>query len=159
MPDLLGRTRDEMDRWVREHIGNRNWYETIQRKDRELKELTAFLRERQRAFLALVQEQQRALEPKKQLLEERQQKAQEQATAITKALSELSGKMQKVLPEWLRDLVSPEEMLQVYPVVLLFLVGFVGFKAGLVRHHYRVLCESLKGQGLSSPDWAMSSPT
>jgi hypothetical protein len=30
MPSMLARTRSDMDQWVRQHLGNRAWYETIQ---------------------------------------------------------------------------------------------------------------------------------
>ncbi len=157
MAPMLARTRADMEQWARQHIGNRTWYETIQGKDRELRELTAFLRQRQEAFIGLVREQQKTLEPKKRDLAERQHQAQEQATGIGKALAELNAKMQKLLPEWLRDLVSPEEMLQLYPLVLLGLVGVVGFKVGLGRRHYLIVREGHRPQDLSLRDSAVSS--
>ena len=85
------------EQWGRQHLGNRAWYETIQRK------------------------------------------------------------MQELLPDWLRGLVSPEEMLQLYPLVLLGLIALIGFKVGLVRHHYLVVREGQRLQGLALHDAAVSS--
>lgn len=157
MSPMLARARANMDRWARQHIGNRDWYATIQGKDRELAELTAFLRRRQEEFIGLVRAQQQTLEAKRKALSGRQEQVQDQVTKIGKGLDDLSTKMQKLLPEWLRDLVSPAEMLELYPLVLLGLVGVISFKAGLVRHHYLVVREGLRPQGLSLRDSAVSS--
>ena len=157
LPSSLARTRSDMDDWVRRHLGNRTWYETIQQKDRELSELTAFLRQRQEGLLRLVREQQKVLEPKKQALAERQQLAQAQAAGIRKTLGDLNTQMQKLLPDWLRDLVLPEEMLQLYPLILLGLAGVIAVKAGLVRHHYLVVREGKKLGELTLRDGAVSS--
>ncbi len=155
---MLARTRADMDQWVRQHLGRRDWYETIQGKEQQLREVTDSLRQRQEGLIILVRDQQQALEPKKKLLAGRQRQTEEQATVIGKALTELNAKMQKLLPEWLRDLVSPEEMLQLYPLVLVGLVGILGFKAVLVRHHYLIVRESESLQALSFRDSAVSSP-
>ncbi len=157
MAPMLVRTRSDMDQWVRQHLGNRTWYETIQQKDQELSELAAFLRQRQEAFTGLVREQQKALEPKKKDLAERQQRVQAQAAGIGKALADLNEKMQKLLPDWLRDLVLPEEMLQLYSLVLLGLVAVMGFKVGLIRHHYLVVREGKTLSDVALRDGAVSS--
>jgi len=157
MAPMLARTRADMDQWVRQHLGKRIWYETIQQKDQELSELTAFLRQRQEAFAGLVREQQKALEPKVKALAERQQTVQAQEAGIRKALAELNDKMQKLLPDWLRDLLSPEEMLQLYPLVLLGLVAVMGFKVGLIRHHYLVVREGKMIADVALRDGAVSS--
>jgi len=157
MPSMLARTRSDMDQWVRQHLGNRAWYETIQQKDQELSELTGFLRQRQEAFIGLVREQQKTLEPKKSMLADRQQQVLVQAAGIGRALEDLNRKMQELLPDWLRGLVSPEEMLQLYPLVLHGLIALIGFKVGLVRHHYLVVREGQRLQGLALHDAAVSS--
>lgn len=157
LPSMLARTGSDMDEWVRRHLGNRSWYETIQQKDQELHDLTAFLRQRQGALFALVREQQKALEPKKQALAARQQRAEALAAGIRKTLGDLNTQMQKLLPDWLRDLVLPEEMLQLYPLILLGLAGAIGVKAGMVRHHYLVVREGHRLEGGSLRDAAVSS--
>ncbi len=157
MKAMLAEMRDEMEQWAQAHIGNPTWYETIQAKDRELRELTASLRQRQEAFIDLVRNQQQRQETEKQGLAQRAQQAQAQVTQIEQEQSTLNAKMQQVLPDWLRGLVSPTEMLQLYPVVLLGLVGIVGVNVGLVRHHFLVVREGLLSQGLSLRDAAVPS--
>lgn len=154
---VVGRTRSEMEQWVNQRLGNRGWYETIQQKDRELSELTSFLQSRQASLARAVQEQQRTLEPRRAALAEQRAGQQRRAEQIRTTLGELNVKMQKLLPEWLRDLVSPEDMLRLYPAVLLALLAVVGFKAGLIRHHYLVVRAAHRPERLSWQDTAVSS--
>jgi hypothetical protein len=157
LPATLAQTRSDMEQWLRQHLGNHEWFRTIRGKDQELGELTESLRRRQDALLTLVQDQQKRLEPRRKALAERQQQTQAQAAAIGRALADLNVKMQKLLPDWLRDLVLPEEMLQLYPLILLGLTGVIAVKAGLLRRHYLVVREGKRLGGLALRDGAVSS--
>jgi hypothetical protein len=155
--DMVAQISTDMNRWAQQHIGNPTWYQTIQQKDRELNDLTASLRERQANFLRLVQRQQQTLERKQADLAKTEQQIQRQAMVIEKNLGDLDARMQRVLPDWLGDLVSPEDMLQLYPLVLLVLVGVIGFKVGQIRRHYLVVRQNLGLADLSFQDPAFSS--
>ncbi|MGH7391179.1 MAG: hypothetical protein ACREM3_17230 [Candidatus Rokuibacteriota bacterium] len=153
----LASLRAEMDRWAREHIGSRAWYETIQQKDRELRELTESLRVRQAAFDGLVKAQEEALKARERARAERQRRAEAQVAGIEKVQARLRTEMQKLLPDLIGGFVSVEEILQLYPLALLGLVGVVAFKAGLVRHHYLVVREGYRARTAPTRDAAMSS--
>jgi hypothetical protein len=153
----LVRIQADMGLWAREHIGNATWYQSIQQKDRELNELTDWLRRRQEEFLALVQQQQRALEQQQHRLKAAQQEKQAQVAALEEQLHDLAAAMQRVLPDWVRDVVSPPDMLQLYPFVLLVLVGIIGVKLGMIRRHYLVVRDHLGGPASLSRDAALSS--
>lgn len=157
MSRLLDRMRGDMDQWAGEHMGNRSWYASIQSKDKELGELTESLRQRQQMFIEFVKEQQQKLERRKKTLAKEQQLKRDQVSQIEKVMADLNVKMQKVFPDWLRDLVLPEEMLQLYPLVLLVSVVVIGFKAGLIRRHFLIVRQGHRPQDLSLRDPAMSS--
>ncbi len=154
---LLKEIREDMRKWTNEHIGNRRWYETIQRKDQELRELTASLNRRQQQFLSFVAQQQQKLDRKRKSLSSQQEQNRKRIEANRAHIHELDVKMQGVLPSWVRGLILPQEMLQIYPFVLLVLFGFIGLKAVLARHHYLVVREGQRLESLSVRDPAVSS--
>ena len=65
----------------------------------------------------------------------------------------LETRMQKLLPEWLQELVSADQMLQLYPLALMGLMAAIGLQAFLVRSHYVVV-----RSGHESPDLAVQDP-
>jgi len=69
----------------------------------------------------------------------------------------LETRMQKLLPEWLQELVTADEMLQLYPITLMGLLAAIGLQAFLVRSHYLVVRSGFESQDLPVQDPAVSS--
>ncbi|MFQ5912931.1 MAG: hypothetical protein ACE5JS_07090 [Nitrospinota bacterium] len=157
LPPMLDRLRADMDRWAKEHIGNPRWYETIQMKDRKLRELTRSLQQWQGRFVGLVEAQQQKLDLEKDELTRELQQKEKKVEEIQNDISGLDVKMQNLLPDFFRNLVSPKEMLQLYPFVLLGLFCFIAIKAEFLRRHYLVVRESFGKKDISPKDSAMSS--
>jgi gas vesicle protein len=156
VPEALERIRADMHTWEQEHVGNRSWYETIQMKDRELRMLTDFLKDKQEELSKPVRDLQEDLKRREKDLASRQDQVQEKAAKIESDLGELDNKMQQLLPDWLRGLGKPAEMIQLYPLVLLGLVCFLANKAVQIRRHYLVVREGYRLESLSLRDPAMS---
>ncbi len=138
LPELsqgLGTLRVDMDKWEQDHLGER-WYETFFMKDREMRELTDSLQNRLDGISALIRSEQSKINTKREQLAKRANDLEYDIQEKRSVLGKLELEMQKILPEWLRGILSIEQMIQLFPLILLGLIVFVmGTARSLTRHH------------------------
>ncbi len=126
---------DFIEDWQKEFIG-RNWYQTINRKDRTMYELTAQLDDRLRELSWTVKSELKSIKQQRKKVDKELSLLSKKIAAEAQKLQELDDKLQKVLPEWLRGFINIEQVIQLLPAVLLsaaILIVILGL--GLTRHY------------------------
>lgn len=147
MPALAGELRTvpkAVESWVDENLGKR-WYVTLEMKAAHLNRLTRTLDRKLDAVARII----RRDRPE---LERRQEELQSRLSALTndtnyrdkkKRLQDLQKQMEMILPSWIRGMISVEEMLQLYPFIVVVLAIYVMALAVSGASHYRFLAETL----------------
>ena len=51
--------------------------------------------------------------------------------------------MQKILPGWLRDILDVEDMMQIFPLILLILIGYVFYLGINISRHYAFIAANM----------------
>lgn len=153
----INHVKADMESWRNSHIKNENWHETIQTKDTELSQLTEDLNSKQKAFVNLVQDRQSILKGKETELVDEKIMLIEDGERVTKDLEEIQTKLDKILPAWLKGLVLPEELIQLYPLIVLVLVLLIGTWSFSLRRNYRVVRQHLYPRAESRRDPDLSS--
>lgn len=151
LPELsrgLDTYRVGMDEWEQEHLGKR-WYKTLFGKDLEMRELTRSLKSRHDVISALIRSEQSKINTKREELAKLANTLEYDIREKDSMLDKLEQEMQKILPDWLRGILSIEEMIQLFPLILLGLIVYaMGTARSLTRHH-KFVVESI---GLSEAD-------
>ncbi len=77
--------------------------------------------------------------------------------ALEERTQELSDTLDSILPEWIRGMVTPEEMILLHPTVLLCLLALLGLKAHLIRRSFLRVRGKIYPDGAYHRDPALSS--
>jgi hypothetical protein len=140
--------RADMDNWEQDHLGKR-WYETFFMKDREMRELTYSLESKIDVISTLIRADQSKIDTKRQGLAKLANALKYDIRRREGVLDELEREMEKILPGWLRGILSIDQMIQLFPFILLGMLVYVtGNALSLTRHHHFVL----EGIGISQAE-------
>jgi hypothetical protein len=90
-------------------------------------------------------------------LEKRLGQLQAETTIKELLLEELKEKMETILPQWVRGMVTVEQMVQVYPLIMLGIAIYVLGIGLALTGHYRVIANDMKWSGEERSDPAYSS--
>jgi hypothetical protein len=153
----LSHIREDMELWKNSHINNEEWHETIQTKDMQLSKLTKDLTDKQESFINIVKARQTLLDAKKTKLVDQQMTLVKDDQEVTRDLEDIQAKLDKILPAWLRGLVLPKEIIQLYPLIIVVLVLLIGTWSLSLRRNYRVVRKHLYPQAESRRDPDLSS--
>ncbi len=131
--------RVDMDKWEQVHLGKR-WYTTFFMKDKEMRELTYSLENNLNVIYRLIRSEQKKIDMKRRDLIKIEKSLKNDIQEKESALDELQREMQKLLPEWFRDLLSIEQMIQLFPLIILSLLVYVIATAhSLTGHHEKII--------------------
>lgn len=150
-------TRAVLEHWAKDLTQNPSWYETVWTKSEALNKLREPLEKHERVVKGAVSQQQKMLDDEQRRADERLEELRQEGDAIKQELAVVDEKLKEILPEWLRDLISAKQMLQLYTITLLGLLVWLGVLAHWVRHHYRRVCVANNLTRLSETDPFMSS--
>lgn len=152
--DELGAT---LDRWRQEHLERRDWYATVDAKEREINDLGAVLDAWGRRVTG-------AVGPAKERLEATATSAAQQITALGAERTRLEtargafeASVQSLLPGWIRGFVTVPELVRFLPFILVTLAGLIAAGAALVRHHHLKSRDELYPEPQQRRDPALSS--
>lgn len=144
----------QVNTWKEKNLGNNQWYQTIRRKGQEIIKITSTIDGFKNEFLV-------SLEAKKDLIREEKKEYLHAQKDTKKMIQDLEADQQRleldlknVLPEWITGFVDIQEIFQLYPLALIGIIGFLGVKANLLRHHFVVL-----RQGLIPKDLVLQDPS
>ncbi len=147
-----------LDSWVNKNMGRR-WYRTIESKEAEINDLTYDLNRRLRSFDNAVNGAIQDLQRKKRDLRKQIERLQN-SPAIRdkeKKLAALRAEMEKILPEWIKGMVSVEQMVQLFPFIVVLLAGYALFTGKSVASHYHFLAKKLGFASAGREDASYSS--
>ncbi len=146
-----------LNRWREDHLGERSWYESVAGKEQELSGLAQLLDGWRRELTThLTPQVERAAAADAALAAQTKRLEQALADAATRQ-TQLRSSVAELLPDWIRGLVSPEELVRAYPFALAGLALLVGLAAALARHHFIRCRDALYPDGTARRDPALSS--
>lgn len=121
--------------WEQGYLGRR-WYGTLSEKDAAIYELTQSLDGRLYEFASVLRSEQLRITTDRKRLEELRGALENDIDREAEKLKELDKRMQRILPQWIQGLLTIEEMVQLFPVILLMLVLYVFGTALFLTRHY-----------------------
>lgn len=149
--------KTQLENWKEKNLGQNRWYQTIGSKNSEIFRVTNTLNNWQREFKTNIEAKKADLKTEKATFENKARKANQQIQEIEEKQKSLREQLDSILPAWLNNLIKVEEMFQLYPIALLAIICFLGFKANLLRHHFLVIRQSLIPEKLVVQDPSASS--
>ena len=142
--------------WQSEYTGQR-WYETVDRKDRTMVDLSDALNERLGEFSIFVTRELDAVKEARSQVDQRLDDLTRKLTAESHRLEVIKGELDTILPQWLHGLVETHHMIQLLPLLLLGAALYVlGTGVKLTRHYQRYAAGNRLGDELTAEP-AMSS--
>jgi hypothetical protein len=149
-----------LSQWKKSKLG-KVWYSTIEGKNRAILQLNQDL---QRVFADVPQEVEQALvqlndaiKVNKRSLTVELEKLEQQGVQKQSALKDLNAKMQQIMPEWLRGLIKVEQMVQIYPLIMMGLVLYIVGNGFSLTRHYKVIAQERAWSNEEASDPAYSS--
>lgn len=146
----------EIDSWERDHLG-KVWYGTVPEKEANVRQLTNSLNEKIRPLASGILAGKRELDEKRQKLSEHAKKLTISREEKDGKLAQLNLKMQNIFPSWLQGILTIEQMIQLYPLLIVCLIIYLGFIAHAISKHHAFVAHSLGFSGDESTDPATSS--
>jgi hypothetical protein len=159
LPDLsaeLGGLPDVIQEWERQNLGKR-WYGTLDEKTQTVSTLTSSLDIKLTALQSAIQRDRPKLDDKKRELSKQRSDLREKSKEDEDKIRELEAKMETILPEWVRGLVSVQQMIQLYPFIILGLVIYVLGIALSLTGHYQFVAHSMGYEEAAETDPVLSS--
>ena len=145
--------REFIDDWERD-LKNQQWFSTIVKKDREMTELTRALNTRMSSFSSLLN---RKLSGITDEIKKQRNQIKVLETNINEANINLEKVMEELFPKWLKGILSVEQMIQIYPLILLALFLYVFWIAMSLSKHYSYMAARIKLDDQDKADISASS--
>lgn len=134
--------KEKIKGWESSHIGV-VWYQTLTDKGEAMDELTLSLRNQIREVPALLQTEQEKIEAQRNELTTIMVELEKGIEGKEKQLEDLEKQMQQILPGWLRGIVRINEMIQIFPALLLILTLYVFWLAISLTRHYNFVAREV----------------
>lgn len=142
--------------WQDEHKGV-NWYRTLDMKEMMVMGLTKDLTARLNDFTRFVKQEQDIVKQAKQSVDKELQEVNKQIAAEEDVLGKLEAELQTILPQWLRGLVTTEQVLQLLPVGLLIAAMYVFYVGLSLTRHFSIYADGKEFEKSVKADPVMSS--
>ena len=126
-----------IDGWERRYIG-KQWYDTLNRKEMTMRDLGDELNDRLNAFSAVIERELRAVQQSRTAAEQQLQALNNTIVAEEDKLAKIDEELQSILPNWLRGLVTAEEIIQVLPIFLTGIALYVAILGLRLTRHYQI---------------------
>jgi hypothetical protein len=156
MPEIA-QLRADVEKWEQDHVGQPQWYQTVPGKGETIGFVGVQAATQTEALMQALERKQRGLEERAARLGATELASKQDLEKLDAQRTKLETRMQKLLPEWLDELVSADQMLQLYPLALIALLAAIGLRAFVVRTHYVVVRGGHESPEVSSSDPAVSS--
>ncbi|MCD4806565.1 MAG: hypothetical protein K8R13_03175 [Methanococcoides sp.] len=166
MPELYTELKTlpmTIQEWIRRYLGKR-WYSTLESKMERVESLSRGLEVKLDTINNKISmEKPNLVRKRKELTQEitrMENKADIQAKK--KLLKTLEARMDKIMPEWIRGLISLHQMIQYYPLIILGLVIYVLALAISLNSHYdsmaavRKINQAAKTDPIFSSLWTLT---
>lgn len=142
--------------WEDQHMGV-NWYRTLDMKEMMVMGLTKDLGARLNDFTRIVKQEQDEVKQARQAVDNDLQLVNKRIAAEQDVLQKLDGELQSILPQWLRGLVTTEQVLQILPVGLLITAVYVFYIGLSLTRHFSIYADGKAFEESVRTDPVMSS--
>ncbi len=166
MPELYTELKTlpmTIQEWIRRNLGKR-WYRTLESKMERVETISRDLQVKLDTINSKISmEKPNLVRKRKELTQEitrMENKADIQAKE--KLLKTLEARMDKIMPEWIRGLISLHQMIQYYPLIILGSVIYVLALAVSLNSHYnsmaavRKITQAAKTDPIFSSLWTLT---
>lgn len=156
MPEVA-KLRSDIHKWEQEHLGQPQWYQTVPSKGATIDIVGNQANAQTDALMQALEAKQKRVEERIATLAAAELASKQDIEKLDAQCEKLQTRLQRLLPEWLQELVSADQMLELYPLALVGLLVAIGTRAFLVRSHYTVVRSGHELPELSADDPAVSS--
>ncbi|MBU1053650.1 MAG: hypothetical protein KKC46_07455 [Proteobacteria bacterium] len=160
IPELVAELKtlpETVDTWVSENKGKR-WYLTIEMKTAQIERLSNTLGNKLRLISRTINREKPNLAKRQKNIEASIEKLRNNPEYRNKEerLEKLRSQMEKILPAWLKGMISIEQMVQIFPFIIVILTAYVLIIASGIASHYRFLARELNfgEEGYSDPSFS-----
>ena len=157
LTDQMEGLETQLKNWTEENLGHNTWFQTLEAKDSEIRRITSTLDRWQKKFQASIGTKKQMLQGEKSKLLIQQKITRTEINKNEAEQKRLETELETILPNWLSGFIDIKEIFQLYPLALMGIIGFLGFKANLLRHHFFVLRQGLIPGNLVEKDMSTSS--
>ncbi|MHC5023261.1 MAG: hypothetical protein ACYTGG_05045 [Planctomycetota bacterium] len=158
--DDLERSVVDLDRtlteWETDYAQRDDWYETVTGKETAFEALGEGLRAYRDRCRSVTEEILDRLGAEKVALTAERDLAEEQVTDIEAEMEGIDDALQSALPAWLRGLVTIDHAIQLFSFAVLALLLLGCWYAARTRHHFLVVREQMRADGVDDTESAMS---
>lgn len=138
-PELGQALRDletHTQQWVAQRKGKRDWWRTVQRKDQSVHALDdglAAALARARSEMLAVEADLRGREAKAKAA---MAKKNQQIAEVRERLTKFQSALDDMLPSWIRGLITAEQMVALFPGMLVLIVAYVFALSASLSEHF-----------------------
>ena len=157
LTDQMEGLETQLNNWAEKNLGHNTWFQTLEAKDSEIRRITSTLAEWQKKFQASIGTKKQMIQIEKSKLLKQQESTRAEINNNEAKLKRLETELETILPDWLRGFIDIKEIFQLYPLALMGIIGFLGFKANLLRHHFFIIRQGLIPGSLVEKDMSVSS--
>lgn len=148
MPELSAEVKTlpvTLKEWTHQNLGKR-WYRTLESKTDRVETLSRNFEPKLLAISNKITQEKPNLVEKKTALKQAISSLEKKSDIKAKKelMKTLEARMDKILPEWLRGLISVHQMIQLYPVIILGLVIYVMLISLSLNSHYQAMADIRK---------------
>ncbi len=157
LTDQMEGLETQLRNWTEENLGHNTWFQTLETKDSEINRITLTLDKWQREFQTSIGAIKQVIQAEKSKLLKQQKITRSEINNNEAEQKRLETELETILPNWLQGFIDIKEIFQLYPLALMGITGFLGFKANLLRHHFFVIRQGLIPRSLVEKDASASS--
>lgn len=146
-----------IDAWQQRFLG-RKWYQTVEAKGTTIASLSNnSLKQELGPLSQSITRARQEMDTRAKSLSDKAVSLNEKVTAAEAEFGKLDSEMQKLFPSWLKGVVSIEQMIQVYPLLVLALIAFVIVVGMSISRHHEFVVRSMDLSEAERDDPAISS--
>ena len=157
LTDQMEGLETQLKNWAKKNLGHKSWFQTHETKDSEIDRITTTLERWQREFQTSIGSIKQMIQVEKSKLLKQQESTRAEINNNEAEQKRLETELETMLPNWLQGFIDIKEIFQLYPLALMAIIGFLGFKAYLLRHHFFVIRQGLIPESLVEKDASVSS--
>lgn len=160
IPELVEELKtlpESVGMWVNENKGKK-WYITIEMKEAQINRLSNTLGNKLSLVSSTINREKPSLVKRQKNIEASIEKLKSDPEYRNKEerLEKLRSQMEKILPAWLKGMISVEQMVQIFPFIIVILTAYVIIIASGLASHYRFLARELNfgEEGYNDPSFS-----
>ncbi len=156
LPELsreIGNLESFIDDWETNHI-NVNWYATLYQKDATMEALTESLNQKMTSFSSLIK---RKVDIINKEIDKRNGQIKDLESSIDQANADLERVLDEFFPKWVKVILSLEQMIQLYSLILLVVLLYVFWIIISLSRHYSYIDEKIRINHQAKTDFSTSS--